>query len=1390
MTTVAHEFAKGHGGQAVKRSLVALAVAATLGTPMASVAATNHINDYTGYTTTISSGVHNGVAAYSYNTNFGVGVRTNTIQSNTVNIGANATINGYHGGPFNYSYNGISAIAEATSSSSGSLATANVITNHITNNGYVYAYNNGVALFAYAQAQVAAANVTGNVITNNGRIVGYGAYDSNYNAHGISLYADAQGQVQANASVNSNVITNSGSITSDRSVISLIAQANADVLSVASVNGNVITNNVNTDNHINLGLATTTTSTYGNVNGIELIAYSGHATSSVASVGSNVITNHGTIDAGYDGYGSGVLLKANAYDAYNANASITNNTIANTGTIVGQEMGVAALAEANGFSATALISGNVVTNAAKATISANASYSYYSYNDGDAVRFKARAGGEVSASASVLSNTITNNGVIYANHDTVYLTSSSAAGSATSVTGSNTITNTGLFNAGTHGVHLASYAYGNHSGVATTELNTIVTTRGSRINSYSQSVKIRAMAYADNDYSSASVATNSRNVIQNAGTMFAYGNDAIDFKAKADSTSHRTEGIPNTYDNGHHIGWNNNRYVLTEASSVAANDLNVITNTGEINANSGSGINLYSGVFQHGSRSGNLQVEASALGFGEDWNFWNFGASDVLMHAVANNSTSTTNSNNVIVNSGSIVASNMGINLHSFGEASARAFADISYSYITLNDARTEANATATASNVHNTITNSGSIRSLNSAINLYSGATAHSEALTKATDIGNIAWFTVYDDTWGGHNVNNTAVSNAYAKTSNNTITNSGTLTSNNGSGIYLGASADSRAYANTNRSNTGLARFYSNNSYATAVATAAVDHNTITNAGMITANNGAGVSLNAYALAISDTNWGGNGPTGEDSNAFAHIFNNTINNSGTIVAEDGIKLSAGARANDIWANYSQSVVYGNTINNSGTIKASHDGIVISAGVYTGGNYGAHVTENTITNTGRITAGHIGVYLTNYRQDGHVYGNTINNSGLIVSTHGEDAVAIRVVGDSNQEAGNYLNLTAPAFIAGRIELDDHAYFNVNLTSGPSHSVNWTIDQSGDYGVNSNNVSTTGPVPWFRDNNNLNFATIDPTAFSAAVNILGDTSAMASKMASKGIDRAEMSKGKSATWMTVEAGQKDYDGDGAATLNQRTNLYAIAVGYSQQLNDDVMVGGMLGYNRNNLNVSSPFTYSYKNSLDSVFGGLSLRTKLGDMVQVDLGLNGGYMSHNDNRFVNDNLMALGNSHATSSYNSTWLSPEITLSVPYTVMDGLTLAPRAGVRYSAQWIDSYTESGSNANASVASRTLGVVDAKLGASLTKSFELGRVSVYADYIRRDSVGDDKVNVTMIGDNHDVSFFYKNINAGIVGLDATYDVTDVLSFTATGSYTQGDTVSGGNVTGNLKFLF
>jgi hypothetical protein len=394
------------------------------------------------------------------------------------------------------------------------------------------------------------------------------------------------------------------------------------------------------------------------------------------------------------------------------------------------------------------------------------------------------------------------------------------------------------------------------------------------------------------------------------------------------------------------------------------------------------------------------------------------------------------------------------------------------------------------------------------------------------------------------------------------------------------------------------------------------------------------------------------------------------------------------------------------------------------------------------------------------------------------------------VVGDSNQEAGNYLNLTAPAFIAGRIELDDHAYFNVNLTSGPSHSVNWTIDQSGDYGVNSNNVSTTGPVPWFRDNNNLNFATIDPTAFSAAVNILGDTSAMASKMASKGIDRAEMSKGKSATWMTVEAGQKDYDGDGAATLNQRTNLYAIAVGYSQQLNDDVMVGGMLGYNRNNLNVSSPFTYSYKNSLDSVFGGLSLRTKLGDMVQVDLGLNGGYMSHNDNRFVNDNLMALGNSHATSSYNSTWLSPEITLSVPYTVMDGLTLAPRAGVRYSAQWIDSYTESGSNANASVASRTLGVVDAKLGASLTKSFELGRVSVYADYIRRDSVGDDKVNVTMIGDNHDVSFFYKNINAGIVGLDATYDVTDVLSFTATGSYTQGDTVSGGNVTGNLKFLF
>jgi hypothetical protein len=84
----------------------------------------------------------------------------------------------------------------------------------------------------------------------------------------------------------------------------------------------------------------------------------------------------------------------------------------------------------------------------------------------------------------------------------------------------------------------------------------------------------------------------------------------------------------------------------------------------------------------------------------------------------------------------------------------------------------------------------------------------------------------------------------------------------------------------------------------------------------------------------------------------------------------------------------------------------------------------------------------------------------------------------------------------------------------------------------------------------------------------------------------------------------------------------------------------------------------------------------------------------------------------------------------------------------------------------------------------------ERGRISAHVDYLRRQSTGDDKVRVSMIGDTHDVSFYTRDLNAAVVGADVRFNITKEFVLDAAGSYMVGDHVSGGNATASLRFLF
>jgi len=458
------------------------------------------------------------------------------------------------------------------------------------------------------------------------------------------------------------------------------------------------------------------------------------------------------------------------------------------------------------------------------------------------------------------------------------------------------------------------------------------------------------------------------------------------------------------------------------------------------------------------------------------------------------------------------------------------------------------------------------------------------------------------------------------------------------------------------------------------------------------------------------------------------------------------------------------------------------------------------YVTNNVITNTGSIIADNMGIVI---HSDDFLRDNTINiQGGKVVSTGTYDGgvtpVAIRMSGYSNGNTNhdyftNTLNISAPAFIGGHIQLNGDANVNVNLTSGASHSDHWTFDTNGDW--NPKSVTTSGSVPWFvRDGlpstHSNEFSTIDPTAFANAPSQIADTTRMVSAMNKFGLDK-DLTEGKPNIWLNVQGDKSIYDGNNVTTLRQVNRLYGISAGYSAKYDDKTTWGALVGYNRNELAVNSRWAKSFDNTTDGGFVGVFGRTKAAQYLSLDYALNAGFNSHDDDRFVNDNLWSMGVSHAKSSYNSYWIAPEATVTVPYEVTAGLTLAPSFNVRYTQQHLESYTESGSDSNASVGSRDYGLVESKLGLGVTQKWAMASVGANVSYLYRDLVsGDNSVNVSMIGDQHSINFDYRKLSAGVLGLDAKINLSKDVVLQATGNYIHGTNLNGGNVMGSIKFAF
>jgi hypothetical protein len=463
-------------------------------------------------------------------------------------------------------------------------------------------------------------------------------------------------------------------------------------------------------------------------------------------------------------------------------------------------------------------------------------------------------------------------------------------------------------------------------------------------------------------------------------------------------------------------------------------------------------------------------------------------------------------------------------------------------------------------------------------------------------------------------------------------------------------------------------------------------------------------------------------------------------------------------------------------------------------------------VSKIRIDNSGEAWGGDIGIYAW-ISGDDHGGKIVIDNSGLAVSTSGGDAIRIEG-GDDNT-----LNLMAPAYIGGTFNFLSSTA--VNITTGPSHSVLWTFPMDG---IEGDHPTISGPVPYFYDPATKRFATYDPSSLAGAVNALGDMTSLLSSLVqhrvgnyrladangvsfyaeptsegegSNRIDQAfgttqNLSFGSGGTqqalftgpWLSATGGIMDHDGN-SGTLDQTVAQWAVAAGYDWQIGADDRFGVMGGYVDGNLDVDSRFADSYDNDASGWFLGVYGRAMTGQ-VFLDYALTGGWLEHSDRRFVNDNLAPLGASWAKADYDSWWISPEVAIGIEHAIGgNGWTGIPSLGLRYAAQWIDGYTESGSAANATVGARDIGLGEARIEYAARRTMARGHVTGRVGGLYRTSFGDDGVEIAIIGQTATVPFFHDDSFAGYAGIDGVYDLgaRARLGFNATGYL--GDNFSG-----------
>ena len=197
----------------------------------------------------------------------------------------------------------------------------------------------------------------------------------------------------------------------------------------------------------------------------------------------------------------------------------------------------------------------------------------------------------------------------------------------------------------------------------------------------------------------------------------------------------------------------------------------------------------------------------------------------------------------------------------------------------------------------------------------------------------------------------------------------------------------------------------------------------------------------------------------------------------------------------------------------------------------------------------------------------------------------------------------------------------------------------------------------------------------------------------------------------------------------------------------------------------------PSAFSHEIDADSLVAGLYSQFETHDLI-VGVNLQAGHIHFDSARMIANTTVASGVETANASYNSFYFAPHVNFSKEIIRKDGISLIPSLSLGYTGLYVDGYSETGSTANASIASRSIHQLQAraKLGARFdwVSDNDVGYVFMpYAGLEGRIASGDiDQVTGTLAGTN--ITFNPggdKNIGAAFAGLNINAKLSKTARF-------------------------